>query len=112
VTAGSRRVTLRAEVDGSDRRNLWAFLDPDGSLVIEGQDLGPATAIVSADGEYEWTRTIRAGHLPRLLELLDAPADADVLDELERRWTGVASYELERRIREGDLPNELGTWSG
>ncbi len=37
----SRRVTLRDETSGLDRRHLWAYLDDGGSLHIDGQDLGP-----------------------------------------------------------------------
>jgi hypothetical protein len=107
-----RTVTLRAEVDGSNSRFLSATLDDAGALLIEGQDLGPATAIVSDDGEYEWRRTIRAEHVPALLALLDASVDANVLDVLEHHWTGARSSELERRIREADFPVETWTWNG
>ena len=48
-----RVVTLRDEVDGPDSRHLWAHIDQEGNLHIDGQDLGPKTAIVSSDGEYE-----------------------------------------------------------
>ena len=103
---------LRDEVNGPDRRSLSARLDESGALIIAGQDLGPATAMISSDGEYEWSHTILAEDFPQLLAILDAPADPDVLDELEERWTGRMSYELERRIRESDLPAKLWTWSG
>jgi hypothetical protein len=49
-----REVQLRAERDGADARFLWAYLDDEGGLHIDGQDLGPGTAISSDDGEYEW----------------------------------------------------------
>ncbi len=110
--AADRKVQLRREVDGADQRFLDARLNADGDLVIEGQDLGPRTAPVSSDGEYEWTRIIRAGDLPTLLQVLGSPTDADVLDVLQERWTGRASYELERLIRESDVPSELSTWAG
>jgi hypothetical protein len=47
-------VVLRDERSGGDIRHLEAFLDENGSLRLEGHDLGPGTAPVSQDGEYEW----------------------------------------------------------
>jgi hypothetical protein len=107
-----RTVSLRAEQDGLNHRYLRATLNTDGALVIEGHDLGPKTAPVSSDGEYEWSRTILREHIPRLLMLLDEPADADILSTLERNWTGPKSHELESRIRDSDIPSALWTWSG
>jgi hypothetical protein len=108
----TRRVTLREEHDGPNHRYLRAYLDTEGNLHIDGHDLGPLTATVSNDGEYEWFRTIHAKELPRLLYSLGSQPDEDVLGVLEARYTGVASYELERRIRDADVPSELHVWSG
>ena len=107
-----RTISLRAEHDGQDHRYLSATLNTEGALVIEGQDSGPKTASVSSDGEYEWSRTILREHIPKLLTLLDAPADADILGILEQHWTGPMSYELESRIGDSDIPSALWVWSG
>jgi hypothetical protein len=98
---------LRAERTGDDARYLWAYLDEESNLHIDGQDLGPATAPVSPDGEYEWFRTIRAEHVPRVIELLGGGVDTDILDLLEERYTGLGSYALERMLQESNLPQEL-----
>ncbi|MDQ1370919.1 MAG: hypothetical protein QOF20_3272 [Acidimicrobiaceae bacterium] len=103
---------MRAEIDGGDRRFLDAFFDDDGDLRIDGQDLGPATAIVSGDGEYEWGRTIAAADVPRLLEELGGQQGEDVLDLLQRNWSGARSYDLEKLLRETTIPVSLWTWSG
>ena len=108
----TRTVTLRAERNGADYRHLAAYLDEQGRLHIDGQDLGPGTAIVSSDGEYEWYNTIAAEDVPRVVELLEGQPGDDVLDLLERNWTGAHSYELERRLRESDIHVELFVWSG
>ena len=50
------KVTLRSERSGRDVRTLWAHVDVDGNLHVDGQDLGPRTAPVSVDGEYEWSK--------------------------------------------------------
>lgn len=105
-SAKPRTVTLRDEKDGQDSRHLCAWLDDRGNLHIDGQDLGPATAIVSDDGEYEWFETIQAEHLPRLLVLLNANPGDDILAVLEQHWSGRRSHELERLLRESELPIE------
>ncbi len=107
----SRRVSLRSVQRGLDRRRLEAFLDTDGDLHIEGQDLGPGTGPLGADGEYEWFLTIRAIDLPAIRAVLGIDADADLLGSLGRSWSGpTRSRDLEARIRESGIPTELDTW--
>jgi hypothetical protein len=106
-----RIVVLRDERDGANRRYLCAYLDLAG-LHIDGQDLGPSTALVSEDGEYEWFETIASADLPRLVALLGGASGEDVLDLLERDWTADGrSYELEARLRESDIPVQRSVWS-
>ena len=107
-----RRVSLRAERDGRDSRYLDAYLDGEGNLHIDGQDLGPSTAPVSSDGEYEWFQLIRASDLPRLKELLGADPGESILDILEGSWTGRRSYDLEKALRESDIHVSRHVWSG
>ncbi len=101
-----RRVSLRAEVSGGDERSLDAYIDDGGQLVLQGQDLGPLTAIVSDDGEYEWFRSVKAEHIPSLIAALGGAPDEDILDVLARVATGDGSYELERLLREEIVPCE------
>lgn len=110
-TSGGRTVTLRLEDDGTDFRRLTASMTPEGALSVEGHDLGPGTAIVSPDGEYEWGTTVAAADVGRLVALLGGSAGDDVLDVLERSYTGAASYEFERILRESDIPVERWTWA-
>jgi hypothetical protein len=79
--------------DGSGRRNAPSSRDSIGGLL-------------SDDGEYEWFTTVRATHVLRLVELLGGDPDSDVLDLLAQRYSGIGSYELERVIRESDIPVE------
>ena len=60
ATIGRSYVVLRDERDGRDVRHLEAHLDDEGNLVFEGHDLGPGTAPVHDDGDYEWFETIAA----------------------------------------------------
>ena len=107
-----RTVILRNEHHGRDSRHLSARLDADSNLVIEGQDLGPGTAPISRDGEYEYSHTVLREHIPQLLALLNAPHDAEILGVLTEHWTGMQSYELERLIASGAVPTQFSSWSG
>ncbi len=66
--------------------------------------------MVSDDGEYEWFETIAAAEVPRLVALLGGRTGDDILDLLGRDFTGAGSYELEKRLREGDIPVERHVW--
>ena len=110
---GLRRVTLRNErrTDGS-WLNLWAHLDEEGCLHIDGQDLGPVTRSVSSDGEYEYFMTIAAADVPRLVELLGGGPGEDILGLLRRKWTCEKSYELEDLLRKSGIRTALTTYGG
>lgn len=110
--AEGRKVTLREERDDWGYRWLGASVDEEGKLRINGHDLGPGTAMVSGDGEYEWFETIAAADVPKVVALLDGEPGADVLDVLEAHWTGARSYELEKRLRESGIRRDISTWSG
>lgn len=107
-----RTVTLREEREGRDGRWLGAYVDGGGALHIDGQDLGPGTAMVSSDGEYEWFMTVAAGDVERLVALLGGQPGDDVLVLLERDWTGRQSYEFERLLRGSGISVNLFTWGG
>lgn len=112
MNKGNRRVTLRDENSKGGSRHLWAYLDDEGNLHIDGQDIGPGTAIVSSDGEYEWFSTISAVDLPRLRTLLHAPPGTDILDVLRRRYSGRAAGDLERLLQGSDIEVKRHVWSG
>ena len=103
----ARRVVMRDERTGRDVRSLTAALADDGTLVIHGHDLGPATGAVADDGEYEWVYEHPAATIPDLLAVLGAPRDADVLDVIEQRFTGDGSYAFERLVAESALAPRL-----
>jgi hypothetical protein len=108
-----RTVQLLATQDGDNSRFLNARVNDDGSLVISGQDLGPATAMMSNDGEYEWAHTFPAESVPLLCKALGGNGRDDILDLLERSYTGNRSSELERVIGEtrDTIPREFWSWA-
>jgi hypothetical protein len=55
---------------------------------------------VSDDEEYEWAYTFAASAIPALVTALGGDAGEDVLELLERRYCGQASYKLERILRD------------
>ena len=61
-TSGRRSVVLRAEHTGNESRHLSAELTAGGDLRLADQDLGPGTADVSSDGDYEWETVVPAEH--------------------------------------------------
>ena len=101
----ARTVMLRKERAGADLRSLWAHMDEEGRLHIDGQDLGSGTATISPDGEYEWFKTFAAEDVPRIVALLGGSPDEDALDVLER-WSG-KSYDLEALLRDSGIPFEF-----
>ena len=105
------KLVLRDERHGDDRRFLCAYCDREGNLHIDGQDLGPGTALVSDDGEYEWWETIDAAYVPALAQALGGNEGEPILTVLSR-YCGEGSYEVERILRESRIPVERRVWSG
>ena len=103
-------VELRASRVGGNSSYLGAHLDGSGDLVLSGQDLGPGTAMVSSDGEYEYWYVVAAADIPTLLARLGSPTDADVLDVLATSWPGGRSFELEAIIR-AEIPHRFSCYS-
>jgi hypothetical protein len=100
------KVMLRQERSGENWRSLWAYVDADGAVHIDGQDLGPATVGMADDGEYEWFQKIAPIHVPRLLTLLGGQSGDDILDVLAG-YRGEQSYVLEKLLRQSDIPVEF-----
>lgn len=111
----ARQVELRAERNGDDVRFLTARVDLAGDLHLSGHDLGPGTVMVSGDGEYEWTTSIAAVDVPRLVELLGGAPGEEVLDVLAGYCDDVqprGSYRVEQVIRDSGIPVRRHVWSG
>ena len=105
-------ITLLDEHEGPNSWHVGASLDGMGNLVIDGHDLGPETAFVSSDGEYEWSVTVPAASLKRAVTVLGGQDNDSILDVLARDYAGKASYTIRRKLVEAGIPVELFTWSG
>jgi hypothetical protein len=78
---------------------------------VERGYVGVDYSMVSSDGEYEYWITVEAARIPLLLARLGAPERSDILEVLDLAWTGERSYELERIIRDDDVPHRLSSYS-
>lgn len=110
-TPGRRHAQLRHLRD--DQGNTFSLdvrLLEDGSVEFAGQDLGPITAPVSADGEYEYWRTVESLYVPHLVALLGGEPDEPVVDLLARDWSGERSFDLEDLLRQAPFPVRLVTY--
>jgi hypothetical protein len=104
-------ISLLNERDGPNSWFIDASLDDQGNL-IAGQDLGPATATMSSDGEYEWSVTVPASSLSRAVVVLGGGTDEPILKLLARDYSGRAAYGIRRKLDEAGIPLKLFTWSG
>jgi hypothetical protein len=111
VTILKRKILLRSTRDASGSRNLWAKINAEGDLVIEGQDLGSGVSEFWGPGntEYEWDWTIRKESLPKLVAELGGGEDGDVLSLLAARFFGDAAAEIESFLKAHEIPFEF--WS-
>jgi hypothetical protein len=102
-------VTLRSTRDEDGSRHLGARLEDDGSLLIEGQDLGPAVERFFGPDmtEYEWAWTIRPLGVSKLK--LALACDDDVLAALIRRFSGDDAADLGSFLDDNGIPYE--SWS-
>lgn len=102
---------LGKTTDEGGLRRVWAEIRGDGHLVVQGQDLGPGTAPISADGEYEYAYSIKVEDIAVVLAALGAEAGADPLAYLTEHWSGPAAFALTRRLH-GMAEAEFWSYSG
>jgi hypothetical protein len=82
-----RTITLADDRFEHGAYSLRATLSEDGSLVLEGQDLGAAPEAFWGSREYEWRIGIAAQAVPRLVSALGGvPGENDPLDLLASRY--------------------------
>jgi hypothetical protein len=107
---GATRVVLRDSREEGGLRHLSAAIRPDGSLVIEGQDLGPGVERVFGAGntEYEWTWTVAAPDVPAVTDALGGEPGEDPLAAVAR-WFGEHRTDPGSRLRDAGVA--VAFWS-
>lgn len=97
-----KEVVLRAERTKTVRRSLTARYRRGRDLVFEGQDLGEGVSDVWGYDEYEWTWTIKAFDVPKLMLALDVRRK--LLTEIKRRFSGPNASFIEDFLKENTVP--------
>lgn len=94
-----KRATICPDRLNRVSRNISAFIK-NGSLHIEGQDLGSGTPF--GDNEYEYFYTFSKEETRRIALVLELPdANAQLLQELVTRFRGIKRYlEFRKFIKE------------
>ncbi|TVQ39769.1 MAG: hypothetical protein EA370_04435 [Wenzhouxiangella sp.] len=102
-------VSLLETRAGGGSRQTGARLKDDGTILIEGHDLGPGVDVFLGAGmtEYEWALSIKPPGV-RALKMALA-CDDDVLAALGQRFSGDASADLQPFLDSNDVPYEF--WS-
>jgi hypothetical protein len=102
---------LGEERDGPDSRTLDAELQADGAVQFSGQDLGPLTAAVSDDGEYEyWFRVEAHDHARAVAALGGRPGEA-LMTVLQRAWSGPQAFRIRRTLDAAGIATHLSVYS-
>lgn len=79
----------------------------DGSVCIEGQDLGPNTP---GGDEYEYYLTVAAGDVPRLVAALGGAVGDDALSLLAVHGQAIVEGGETRWLGEHGVPFGVHTW--
>ena len=115
VIFGQRRVVLRDERTGGDRRFLSAEIDAQGELAFTGHDLGSGVNALSGYSEYEWTVTIAAADVPKLAAALKVRGvfgtpwrrNGRLLRALRRRFSGENASRIEPFLKDHGISHSF-----
>ncbi len=102
-------ITLRHTHDNLGTRHLHATLSADGTLTIEGQDVGDGVEQVFGPGnrEYEWAWTLRPQAAAQLAAALSS--GDDLLSALAARFSNEAAADLHSFLDEHSI--QYDAWS-
>ena len=96
MDAERREVTLRSKRDREGTRALWAYLNENGDLYVDGQDLGSGVSGAFGAGitEYEWSHMIKKNDIPSLVKALNGNPGEDILDILKKHFDKEPRFEI------------------
>lgn len=92
---------------GGSSFHRWVTLHDDGSLTIEGHDLGDTPRDALGGGEYEFCRRVTPAGVARFRQVLGLPADAPLLPALRARFERTA--DIEQALAEAHIDTDF--WS-
>lgn len=101
-----RRIVLRDLRDAGGVRHLQATRQPNGGILIEGQDLGSGVEQVFGAGltEYEWAWDIEAAAVPAVIVALGGREGDDPLRVLAAWTTAHGGMDPGSHLQERDVP--------
>jgi hypothetical protein len=93
--------------------HLQARIDEKGNLLIEGQDMGSSVGEIFDDElyEYEYVTTIKQKDISLLIAAFNGNRDDSILVLIKEKCTGENSINLEKLIKDKDIPNQVWNWS-
>ena len=109
-------MTAHLDEDGAvtlwDRDGLWvrAVLRDDGALVLKGEDARGVDG--SGDTEYEYSFTVPATHVPKVVAALGGRPGDDPLTLLERHGEQIVRRGERAWLRSFRVRAEFWTWTG
>lgn len=103
----ARGLVRQARMYAAHRLVVDAMRWDDGTVSIEGQDLGPHTP---GGEEYEYFLYVRPGDVPLLLAALDGRPDDDAVDLLAAQGEVIVRHGETRWLTEHDVPYDIQTW--
>lgn len=97
-----KKVVLRDERTKNDSRRLAVRHQPNGDLIFEGQDIGAGVGALFGVNEYEWTWTIEARDIPKLMQTLNTRRK--LMTAIRRRFSGPDAARIESFLRDSTVP--------
>jgi hypothetical protein len=102
---------LGDERNGPDSRTLDADFGENGAIEFAGIDLGPATAPVSDDGEYEYWFRVESVDAARAVEALGGEPGENLMGALRRLWTGPQAFRIRMTLDAAGIETHLFVYS-
>lgn len=106
------RIVLRDQSDADGFRSLTIIRGPDGSIVIDGHDLGPGVERIFGFREYEWTWNIEADAVSAAVAALDGHEGDDPLRLLAAWSSAHDGIDPGTHLDEAGVPIRFWSWIG
>lgn len=91
--------------------NVFAEIEADGSLRVDGCDAGKRVKKIWGDYDYEYIITVTAEDLPKLCEKLQT-TQKDLLQCLLSRFEGERAFSrFKKFLKNHDIPFDFFTWA-
>lgn len=87
-----------SEEAGNERRHIWASIDTQGDLCLQGQDLGPTVEAIWGDSDYEYWLTIKSGDKDKVLLLLMEKVYGGHNDAVQEFREDLTSHAIEHQF--------------